>query len=72
LGPLALAHNGNLVNTSNLREVAKPTVTTTTTDSELIAFALAGNAGIEWLEGAIRAFQRCQGAFSLVIGTQQV
>jgi len=29
------AHNGNLVNTSNLREVAKSPVTTTTTDSEL-------------------------------------
>jgi len=64
LGPLALAHNGNLVNTSNLREELQRAHCnlTTTTDSELIAFALAEeiNAGIEWLEGAIRAFQRCQ------------
>jgi amidophosphoribosyltransferase len=73
LGPLALAHNGNLVNTANLREELQRAHCNliTTTDSELIAFALAEeiNAGIEWLEGAIRAFQRCQGAFSLVIGT---
>ena len=73
LGPLALAHNGNLVNTANLREELQRSDCNlvTTTDSELIAFALAEeiNTGSEWLEGAIRAFGRCKGAFSLVIGT---
>ena len=73
LGPLALAHNGNLVNASALREELQRAHCNllTTTDSELIAFAIAEeiNAGFEWLEGAIRAFQRCQGAFSLAIGT---
>ena len=73
LGPLALTHNGNLVNTANLREelLIADCNLVTTTDSELIAFALAEeiNTGSEWLEGAIRAFGRCQGAFSLVIGT---
>ncbi len=72
LGALALAHNGNLVNTSVLREeLLHKDNLLTTTDSEVIAFAIAEeiDAGKEWLDGAITAFQRCQGAFSLVIGT---
>ncbi|MBW4477324.1 MAG: amidophosphoribosyltransferase [Tolypothrix brevis GSE-NOS-MK-07-07A] len=73
LGSIALAHNGNLVNTAHLREELLKTKCNlvTTTDSEMIAFAIAEeiNAGAEWLESCIRAFNRCQGAFSLVIGT---
>ena len=73
LGPFALAHNGNLVNAGELREdlAAIASELTSTTDSELIAFALqqAVNRGLEW-DGAIRAAaERCRGAFSLVIGT---
>ena len=74
-GSLALAHNGNLVNTPSLREEILQNNHTllTTTDSELIAFAIAEevNSGKSWLEGAISAFNRCQGAFSLVIGTPE-
>lgn len=73
LGSLALAHNGNLVNTPQLREelLQRQCNLITTTDSELIAFAIAleVNSGSYWLEGAIAALQQCQGAFSLVIGT---
>ncbi|MEA5620814.1 amidophosphoribosyltransferase [Cronbergia sp. UHCC 0137] len=73
LGSLALAHNGNLVNTMQLREeLLKSNFNLlTSTDSEMIAIAIAEeiNAGADWLEGSIRAFHRCQGAFSLVIGT---
>lgn len=73
LGSLALAHNGNLVNTVKLREELVETEVSllTTTDSEMIGFAIAEavNAGADWLEGAIQAFHRCEGAFSLVIGT---
>jgi amidophosphoribosyltransferase len=73
LGSLALAHNGNLVNTVQLREELQKAHCNlvTTTDSELVALAIADevNSGKAWLEGAIAAFQRCQGAFSLVIGT---
>ncbi|WAL59697.1 amidophosphoribosyltransferase [Thermocoleostomius sinensis] len=75
LGALALAHNGNLVNTTELREQLLQTETQllTTTDSEMIAHAIAEavNAGSGWVEGAIEAFHRCQGAFSLVIGTPE-
>lgn len=73
LGSIALAHNGNLVNTVQLREelLNNKCNLVTTTDSEMIAFAIAEeiNAGTDWLDGCIRAFHRCQGAFSLVIGT---
>lgn len=73
LGPLALAHNGNLVNTSVLREqvLQQDCELVSSTDSELIAWAIVQevNSGKEWLEGAIAACQRAQGAFSLVIGT---
>jgi len=73
LGSLALTHNGNLVNTSILREelLKQNWNLVTTTDSEMIAFAIAEevNAGKDWLEGTISALHRCQGAFSLAIGT---
>lgn len=73
LGTLALAHNGNLVNTKQLRDelLNRNCNLVTTTDSEAIALWLAEevNAGHDWLQGAVRAFRQCQGAFSLVIGT---
>ncbi len=75
LGTLALTHNGNLVNTAALREelVQANVQLLTTTDSEMIAFAIAEavNQGKEWLEGTISALHRCQGAFSLAIATPQ-
>ncbi|MGF1601962.1 MAG: amidophosphoribosyltransferase [Thermosynechococcaceae cyanobacterium] len=73
LGTLALAHNGNLVNTSVLREqvLAQNWLLETTTDSEVIAYAIAQeiSTGKDWLDSAIAACQTCEGAFSLVIGT---
>ncbi|MCJ8282435.1 MAG: amidophosphoribosyltransferase, partial [Rivularia sp. ALOHA_DT_140] len=75
IGEIALAHNGNLVNTTQLRDelLKKSCNLTTTTDSEMIALAIAEevNEGAELLEGSIRAFNRCRGAFSLVIGTSE-
>jgi len=75
LGELALAHNGNLVNTSVLhQELQKINCDLlTTTDSELVARVIGAevDSGKDWLEGAISAFNRCQGAFSLVIGTPE-
>ncbi len=73
LGPMALAHNGNLVNAAELRQSLRDRGEefTSSTDSELIALAIqqAVEAGLDW-DGAIRAAAgRCRGAFSLVIGT---
>lgn len=73
LGKLALAHNGNLVNAIELRQelTTKNSHFETTTDSEMIALAIAEeiNQGKDWLESAISAFHKCSGAYSLVIGT---
>ena len=73
LGSLALSHNGNIVNTVELRECLQQRnyQFLTTTDSELIALAIASeiDSGKDWLEGAISAFHYCQGAFSLAIAT---
>ncbi|MBD2137469.1 amidophosphoribosyltransferase [Anabaena sp. FACHB-1237] len=73
LGALALAHNGNLVNTIQLKEelLKNNCNLVTSTDSEMIAYAIAQevNAGAGWVDAAIKAFHRCQGAFSLAIAT---
>ena len=73
LGPFALAHNGNLVNAAELRERIDDGQVefTSTTDSELIAFAVqqAVDRGLDWKAAITSAVSLCQGAFSLVIGT---
>jgi amidophosphoribosyltransferase len=81
LGPFALAHNGNLVNAAELNQsiaaTALATATavefTSTTDSELIAFALqqAVDGGLDWQAAIVAAARLCKGAFSLVIGTPE-
>jgi amidophosphoribosyltransferase len=73
LGPLVLAHNGNLVNTVALRDrlLADDWELASTTDSEGIACAIAHEVqiGKDWIQGAITACEMCEGAFSLVVGT---
>lgn len=73
LGGLALAHNGNLVNTAELRNELNQRNCTfqTTTDSEMIAVAIANEVdnGKDWLEATLSACQLCTGAYSLCIGT---
>ncbi len=75
LGPLALAHNGNLVNTEQLRQEleAADRHLVSSTDSECIAHAIAQavNQGQDWIGATRQALQRCRGAFSLVIGTPE-
>jgi len=75
IGSLALAHNGNLVNTIELRQQLEKRGCdfVTTTDSEMIAVAIAQevDSGKDWLEAAITAFGYCKGAYSLVIGTPE-
>jgi len=75
LGKVALTHNGNLVNTVELRDelLENKCNLLTTTDSEMIAFAIAEavNGGADWINGTIQALHRCQGAFSLAIATPE-
>ncbi|MGE3286898.1 MAG: amidophosphoribosyltransferase [Pseudonocardia sp.] len=78
---IALGHNGNLVNTAELRdEVAARTNATNgqrgriqaSTDSDLVCELLAAasdDIGVE--EAALRLLPRLRGAFSLVFGDEQ-
>jgi amidophosphoribosyltransferase len=71
-GPLAVAHNGNLVNTAELRDVLlrKGVGLSSTSDSEVITMMLAGMPGNNWVERVRQAMQLWQGAYSLVILTR--
>ena len=70
-GTLALAHNGNLVNTPELRHELEYTgaIFQTTIDSEVIAYHIArerlNSATVE--EAVARAMKKLSGAYSLVI-----
>lgn len=72
-GPIAIAHNGNLVNTVQLREsLAQEGVTfTSTTDTEVIGALLNASAS-DTTVGAIKdVFPRMRGAYSLAILTEE-
>ena len=73
LGDFSLAHNGNLVNATELRgEIsAQGHNLESSTDSEGIAFAVseAVEKGKDWQEAIVTALHRCEGAFSLVMAS---
>jgi len=71
LGTIVVSHNGNIVNTLELRDglLAEGVRLTTTTDSEVLANLIARAEGITIVEKLRRALERCVGAYSLVILT---
>jgi amidophosphoribosyltransferase len=71
LGKIALAHNGNIVNAVPLQQelAEKGYRFTTSTDSEVIAYLILDSPGNDWVEKISHAMQRLQGAYSLVILT---
>jgi amidophosphoribosyltransferase len=70
-GPLALAHNGNIVNALELRDEldAKGFQFRTTTDSEVIANLILASPGRNWVERVASASRRLVGAYSLTLLT---
>ena len=70
-GPLAIAHNGNLVNSGQLRQQfeARGSIFQTSTDSEIIMHLLAQPAERGADEHMIWALRQLRGAFSLLILT---
>ncbi|MEA2640520.1 MAG: amidophosphoribosyltransferase [Chloroflexota bacterium] len=72
LGPMALAHNGNLVNTQYLRSrlLERGELTeSTTTDSESVARLCATAPGRDWVERIRHTMPIVKGAYSMVMLT---
>lgn len=72
-GPIAVGHNGNLVNTAELRQglLAKGVGLSSTSDSEVITMMLAGMSGETWFDRVRSAMPFWKGAYSLVILTRE-
>ncbi len=72
LGPLAIAHNGNLTNTPALRRdlLQRGVGLTSSSDSEVITQMLAGATGDTWDARIADFMQRAQGAYALTILTR--
>ena len=71
-GPLAVAHNGNIVNAAALRDelLSRGFGLTATSDTEVIALMLAAAGGRSWQERLERTLPAWKGAFSLVLLAQ--
>lgn len=70
-GPLAVAHNGNIVNAQVLRDdlADQGVVFRTGTDTEVLAHLLARAPGDTWHERFAHLMRRARGAYSLVVLT---
>ncbi|MPZ98380.1 MAG: amidophosphoribosyltransferase [Dehalococcoidia bacterium] len=70
-GPLAIAHNGNVVNAELLRDdlLERGVHFETTTDTEVLAHLIATAPGEEWPERFGALMRRANGAYSLTILT---
>ncbi len=72
LGPIALAHNGNLVNTEDLRQelFARGFGLTSYCDTEVMLQVMTGAPGDTWLERIRHMMGKALGAYSLAILTR--
>ena len=72
LGPVALAHNGNLVNTEDLRQelLTRGVGLTSSCDTEAMIQMLAGAQGDTWLERIRHIMGKALGAYCLTILTR--
>lgn len=70
-GPIALAHNGNLVNAMRIREQLRKagTIFMTSSDSEVILHLVAQSAENDMVSAIIDALMQVEGAYSLVVLT---
>jgi amidophosphoribosyltransferase len=73
LGPIALAHNGNLTNTAQLRRslLHHGVGLQTTTDSEVAALTLLASGADDWGDCFSHLVRVAQGAYCLVLLTNQ-
>jgi amidophosphoribosyltransferase len=71
LGELAIGHNGNCINAREIRDAlaARDVHFTTSSDTEVVAQAMANAPGATWDERIANALPQLQGAWSLVMLT---
>ncbi|MCB0115127.1 MAG: amidophosphoribosyltransferase [Caldilineaceae bacterium] len=71
-GPLAIGHNGNLINAPQLRRdlLERGVGLSTSTDSELIIHLLARTRGSTWLNRLRQLMAQLEGAYTLIILTR--
>jgi len=71
-GSVAVAHNGNLVNSAELRQelLDNGVGLSSSSDTEIIVQTLASSSGSDWLERLKNAMKKWVGAFSLVLLTR--
>jgi amidophosphoribosyltransferase len=71
-GPLAIGHNGNLINAPQLRRelLERGVGLQTSTDSEVILHLMAGGGGHDWVTRIRIMMAKAEGAYGLVILTK--
>lgn len=72
-GPIALAHNGNLTNSTTLRKRLENegSILQTTVDTEVIAHLMAKSGKDKMVDAVIFAINQIKGAYSLLILTRK-
>ena len=70
-GPISVAHNGNLINTAELRQelLRRGVGLSSSSDTEVITLMLAGAEGSTWMDRIRNTMMKWKGAYSLVILT---
>jgi len=73
LGPLGVAHNGNLTNAHSLRRdlLHRGVGLTSSSDSEVITQTLSGSSGWTWEDRIASFMEWAQGAYSLTMLTRE-
>jgi amidophosphoribosyltransferase len=73
MGPLALVHNGNLTNAAKLRRELESSgsIFQTSSDTEVILHLMARNPRADIVESLMVALQQVEGAYSLLLLTNQ-
>ncbi len=71
-GPLAIGHNGNLINAPQLRRelLERGVGLQTSTDSEVIIHLLAGAGGTDWMARIRTLMAKAEGAYTLTLLTR--
>lgn len=71
-GPIAVAHNGNLINAAELRDrlMRQGVGLSSSSDTEVMTMMLAGSKGKTWFERLKDAMQYWIGAYSMVLMTR--